>query len=78
MTFECTCCDISSEKWSELMKGAKPINGRWLRNKIIRNFPELARALALEFPNPYENYCSVTKTHYIYVHSAIEFFIRKD
>lgn len=78
MYLECTCADISVKKWNKLMKGAKPTNGKWLRNKIQKHLPELADALALDFPNPYEENSCATKTHYIYVHSAIEYFIRKN
>lgn len=78
MTYECSCADINIKQWNELMKGAKPINGRWLRHKIQKHLPELARELCLEFYNPYEDESCATKTHYIYVHSCIEFFIRKD
>lgn len=59
------------------MKGAKPINYRWLKNKIKKNLPQLYRDLALEYHNPYENQCKVTTTHYILVSSAIEYFILK-
>jgi hypothetical protein len=77
MYLECTCEQISADKWAELMKGGKPINYKWLVNKIKRELPELYVSLALEYPNPYKDECLVTKTHYILVHSAIEYFIRK-
>lgn len=77
MTLECTCRDISGAKWETLMRGARPVNGRWLRFKIRKHLPELYRELLLDFPNPYEGQCKVTRTHYIYVHSLVEYFIRK-
>ena len=59
------------------MKGSKPINYKWLVNKIKRELRYLYDELALEYYNPYETQCRVTKTHYILVSSAIEYFIRK-
>ena len=32
MYLEC-CCDISADKWDVLMRGSKPINYDWLKNK---------------------------------------------
>ena len=59
------------------MKNSKPINYRWLKNKIKKHLIELYNDLALDFYNPYEGHCRVTKTHYILVSSAIEYFILK-
>lgn len=77
MQLECTCCEISKSRWDELMKGARPVNGAWLRRKIRKALPDLYNKLALDCPNPYEGQCKVTRTHYIYVHSMIEYFIKK-
>ena len=77
MYLECTCTQVSADKWAELMKGGKPINYKWLVDKIKRELPNLYYELALEYPNPYKDECLVTKTHYILVHSAIEYFIKK-
>ena len=77
MYLECTCADISADKWTKLMKGGKPINYKWLVNKVKRELPNLYCELALEYPNPFKDECLVTKTHYILVHSAIEYFIKK-
>lgn len=78
MHLECTCAQISADKWAELMKGGKPINYKWLINKIKMEMPELYNSLCLNLYNPWENNCMQTKTHYILVHSAIEYFIRKE
>lgn len=77
MMLEYTCAEITKDKWDELMKGAKPINYKWLVNKIKRELRYLYDELALEYYNPYEEQCRVTKTHYILVSSAIEYFILK-
>ena len=77
MCLEYTCAEITKDKWNELMKCAKPINYKWLVNKIKRELRYLYDELALNYYNPYEEQCRVTKTHYILVSSAIEYFIRK-
>lgn len=77
MYLEYSCAEITTDKWNELMKGAKPINYKWLVNKIKRELRYLYDELALDYYNPYEEQCRVTKTHYILVSSAIEYFIRK-
>lgn len=78
MYLECTCANITIDKWNELMKGAKPINYKWLVNKIKRELRYLYNELSLEFYNPYAEQCRVTETHYILVSSATEYFIRKN
>jgi hypothetical protein len=77
MTLECTCVTISNDKWELLMKGSKPINYKWLVNKIKRELPSLYNDLRLDIYNPYGEQSRVTKTHYILVHSMIEYFIKK-
>lgn len=77
MYLECTCQDITKNRWDELMKGSRPIKYNWLVNKVKRELPKLYGELMLEYYNPYANQCRVTKTHYILVHSMIEYFIKK-
>lgn len=77
MTYEFNCSDISLSKWNELMKGARPINYQWLIKKIRKHLPELYQELLLDFYNPYQHQCKSTNTHYVLVHSSIEYFIRK-
>ena len=59
------------------MNGVKPINYKWLVNKIKKHIPQLYEALALDYYNPYEIKCGVNQDHYILVHSSIEYFIKK-
>lgn len=59
------------------MDGAKPISYKYLKQKIKKHMPELYRGLCLDMYNPWEDSCCVTKEHYILVHSAIEFLIKK-
>ncbi len=77
MELECTCMTISADEWAQKMKDARPISYKWLVGKIRKNMPELYDALALQFPNPYDQNCAVNRDYYILVHSAIEYFIRK-
>lgn len=77
MHLESTCIDMSAEKIQAILERSKPINYKWLISKIRKHLPELYSDLCLDFYNPYENQCRVTKEYYILVHSAIEFFIRK-
>lgn len=77
MELEYTCSEITLNKWNDLMNGAKPINYDWLKNKIRKHLPELYKELHLDWHNPYGQQSKVTKTHYILVHSAIEYFIKK-
>lgn len=77
MKLEYTCCEITLDKWNDLMKGAKPINYDWLKNKIRKHLPDLYKDLYLDYNNPYGQQSKVTKTHYILVHSSIEYFIKK-
>ena len=77
MQLEHICTNITPSKWDALMKGSKPINYNWLKNKVRKHLPELYSALSLDYNNPYGHQSKVTKTHYILVHSAIEYFILK-
>jgi hypothetical protein len=77
MYLEHTCADVTYEEWQRLMRGARPLSYDWLRGRLRRQIPSLYKALALDYPNPYAEQCKTTRTHYILVHSAIEYFIRK-
>ena len=73
---ECCCADISGRKWDKLMDGAVKANGFKIRGMIKEQLPELYEELSLDFYNPYEQQSQRTKTHLIYVHSAIEYFLK--
>jgi hypothetical protein len=75
MYLECTCCDINQSKWDRLMKGATRTDKVKLNRLIKHEMPELYEALFLNLYNPYNYY--KTKTHWVLVHSAIEYFIKK-
>jgi len=78
MYLECCCCDISLPEWEALMKGAKRFSYRKLVKMIKETLPEIYEGLCLNFYNPYLYSTKQTQTHYILVHSAIEYFFRKD
>jgi len=71
-----SCVGISQYQWDKYMNGAVKANGSKIRELIKTHIPTLYKALALEFYNPYESHCQRTKTHFIYVHSGIEYFLR--
>ena len=77
MRYETNCTEISLDKWNELMRGARKASYKKLVGLIKKNLPKLYKELALDFPNPYAEQCKQTKTHYILVSSAIEYFIQK-
>lgn len=77
MHYETNCTEVSMEQWKELMKNNRKCSYKKLVNRIKKELPELYLSLCLEMPNPYGWQSRQTKTHYILVHSAIEYFIRK-
>ena len=77
MELESTCANISTKQWEKLMKNAKKYSYRKLVSQIKTELPELYQALALKYPNPYAENTQQTATHYILVHSATEYFLKK-
>ena len=77
MYYETNCSCISIYEWNKLMRGARECSYKRLVSRIKRELPDLYMDLCLNFYNPFEKQCKQTKTHYILVHSAIEYFIRK-
>ena len=77
MYYDTNCTQVAIDKWNELMKGARKASYKRLVSRIKNELPSLYMELSLQFPNPYADQCRQTKTHYILVHSAIEFFIHK-
>ena len=77
MYYETNCSCISIERWNKLMRGARRCSYKRLVSRIKKELPDLYRDLYLEFYNPFEEQCKQTKTHYILVHSFVEYFIRK-
>ena len=77
MMYETYCTEITNARWKQLMRYARPCSYRLLVKKIKKEIPNLYNSLALDFPNPYAAQCRSTPTHYILVHSAIEYFIKK-
>ncbi|MDO4756420.1 MAG: hypothetical protein Q4A54_08760 [Parabacteroides sp.] len=77
MYYETNCTCVSLDEWNELMKGARKCSYKRLINRIKIELPDLYNDLCLAFHNPFESHCKQTRTHYILVHSAIEYFIDK-
>ena len=77
MYLDCTCYSVSAEMCEHLMKNMRHTNYRNLIKRIKNEIPDLYISLALNLNNPYSKQCGETKTHYILVHSGIEYFIKK-
>lgn len=77
MVYETNCTQLSIGEWKVLMKHARRCSYRLLLQRIRRELPDLYESLALQYPNPYAAQCRQTPTHYILVHSSIEYFLRK-
>ena len=77
MYYETNCTCINIDEWNQLMKGARKCSYKRLVSQIERELPELYRDLCLNYYNPFESQCKQTRTHFILVHSAIEYFIHK-
>ena len=78
MYYETNCMSCGSiDNWKKLMKGARKCNYKRLVARIKKEIPGLYDELCLNLYNPWAESCQQTKTHYILVHSAIEYFIRK-
>lgn len=77
MFYETCCAFTTIDQWNRLMKGARPASYKRLVARIKRELPWLYDELCLGFTNPYDNQTRQTKTHYILVSSAIEYFIHK-
>ena len=74
LSFECSCVGIGQREWDKLMRGHKRANKHKVEGLIKKHIPDLFKDLSLEFYNPYDSYR--TKTHLIYVHSLIEYFLK--
>lgn len=77
MYYEANCTCITAERWNELTKGARRCSYKKLVARIKKEMPAFYEELCLQFYNPFEEQCKQTKTHYILVSSAIEYFIHK-
>ena len=77
MTLESNCTLLSADEMKELERGARPVSYARLVGRIRKEIPDLYLGLLLNLRNPYAGQCRQTGTHYILVHSSIEYFIRK-
>ena len=76
--YQATCVGIGQNEWDRLMKGARQAD----RKKVIKvallagviDKDQAKEETKRPYFNPYNHF--VTKTHIIYVHSAIEHFIK--
>lgn len=78
--YECNSSEITPEEWDRLTRNSTPYPEKELRVLINKYCPGIARKLVIDRPdlyNPYSELCAETPTHFIYVHSAIEYFFEK-
>jgi len=76
LEYECDCTSISIQKWNRLMEDSVKANGSKIKSLIKKHIPSLYESLALNFYNPYQSNSVRTKTHFIYIHSGIEYFLK--
>jgi len=74
LVYEANCTCVSPCKIDYLMNGATPANKRWIDKLVKEHLPDLFDDLAIQYHNPYRYY--KTKTHFILVHSGIEYFLK--
>lgn len=74
---EGTCATFTLEQSFALLLGKRPISWNWLRRRIKSQIPQLYDALSLDLRTFYEDETYSTKTHYIFTHSATDYFLRK-
>lgn len=77
MYLDTTCVGLPPAKWEALTKGARKASYKRLIRRVKVEIPDLYRELSLQYFNPWERECRQTPTHYILVHSAVEYFIYK-
>lgn len=77
ITYQTNCTAASANEVARLMSGKKKASYRLLVNRIKKQYPDLYSALALNLYNPFKEQTAQTKTHYILVHSGIEYFFEK-
>ena len=82
LEYETNCSAISSRKWEKLMEGSTRAD-TYKINKLVKEYlPDLFISLGFDLKplkdlswfNPYHYY--KTKTHFILVHSSIEYFLK--
>ena len=71
------CTELRLSEWERLMKGARPCSYEGLVAQILTDEPGIYHSLLLNLFNPYAGQCAETDTHYILVHSIIEYFFEK-
>jgi hypothetical protein len=73
---ENTCAGISLREWEKYMKNTTKANGCTIKRLIKEHLPDLYKEIGLEWYNPYECNCVKKEGLLVYVHSAIEYFLK--
>ncbi len=72
-----TCVSMSCEEVEQILDESKKANGSLIRKMIKEQLPNLYEDLSLNVYNEFESQSTRTDEYYIYVHSAIEYFLRR-
>lgn len=72
--YECNCTHIPISKWEKLMNGSVKADKEKVNKLVKEQLPQLYKSLALNYHNPYDY--GRTETHFILVHSMIEYFLK--
>lgn len=73
-----TCCvGIDLDEFEKLMHNMKQCSYKTLINLIKCCEPDFYRDLNLNLFNPWADQCGQTRTHFILIHSGIEYFFKK-
>ena len=75
--YETSCVGIDMDHFDELMHNMKQYSYRTLIKLIQRDEPEMYHDLRLDLLNPWADQCGQTDTHFMLIHSGIEYFFKK-
>ena len=75
--YDTSCTGIDLDEFERLMHNMKQCSYNTLIKLIKRDEPDFYRDLSLDLLNPWAEQCGQTRTHFIFVHSGIEYFFKK-
>jgi hypothetical protein len=69
---------MESSEYDYVMRKHTKADGHEIKMMIKKQIPSLYKSLSLNEFNPYERVCRRTKEYYVYVHKAVEYFLKRD